>query len=436
MDTDKLNRSSDSGGSEYDPDKDFDNLLAGESVVTPNIGHRKIRTYHANLMSVSELPEPDAQQTEAEQPAAYNDMTERTPAETDSTVITTEKVAVSSLEPGDLLHVVFPCPHLQVVHNERRGGLIKARRRSKVTLTDKNDMSKSFYLSPERMVNRVTNPNIKVGTWQYNFGGPGDLTVYLAAWQREDALWYRTLSPLAAPFLKLWQALLDLPCRVYPLRLSGGFIGVMVCIIAAAVTLASQTDPQFSVAISIAGAFIAERSWEAWKVRIRHKIAKGVSLRVRYRLGSESTTRYGVLRLETVGAVIIDGTPGQTWHSTGMVLYKRKQIVGRCNFANDLRGDPRYTLTEIAEQIRTKLHNGADHPVMATSFECILDGKTQIGIEIAPIKRYLSFRDKGDSTKRCHIMLQHYQSRVLADVLEAMDVRGRRTTEHDPEIPG
>ena len=38
---DKLNRSSDSGGSEYDPDKDFDNLLAGESVVTHNMGFTK-----------------------------------------------------------------------------------------------------------------------------------------------------------------------------------------------------------------------------------------------------------------------------------------------------------------------------------------------------------------------------------------------------------
>ena len=130
MDTDKLNRSSDSGGSEHDPDKDFDNLFASESVVTANIGHRKARTYHANLMSVSELPEPDVQQTEAEQPTAYNDMTERTPAETDSTVITTEKVELSSLEQGDLLYVAFPCPHLhRVVHNERRSGILNARRR-------------------------------------------------------------------------------------------------------------------------------------------------------------------------------------------------------------------------------------------------------------------------------------------------------------------
>ena len=116
-----------------------------------------------------------------------------------------------------------------------------------------------------------------------------------------------------------------------------------------------------------------------------------------------------------------------------MVLYKRKQIVGRCNFANDLRGDPRYTLTEIAEQIRTKLRNGADSPVVATSSKCILDGKTRIGIEIAPIRRYLSFRDKDDPAKRWHITLQHYQSKLLADVLEAMDASGRRIGPHDPD---
>ena len=116
-----------------------------------------------------------------------------------------------------------------------------------------------------------------------------------------------------------------------------------------------------------------------------------------------------------------------------MVLYKRKRIVGRCDFANDLRGDPRYTLTEVAEDIRTKLRNGADTPVMATSSKCILDGKTQIGIEIAPIGRHLSFGDRDDSTKRWHVTLQYYQSKILADVLEAMDVRGRRIGQHDPD---
>ena len=362
-------------------------------------------------------------------------MTQQTRAEpNDSLSITTETVALASLEPGDLLHVTFPAPHVQVIHNESRNGIFNSRLRNKITLTDDNEVSKTVCLSPNRMVQRVTNPNIEVGPWQFVWGETSlDLTDDLVTWQREDALWYRTLSPMAVPFLKLWQALLNLPCRVYPLKLSGGFIGILVCIIAAAVTLASQTDPQFSVAISILGAFIAERTWEAWKVRIRHKIARGVSLRVRYRAGSEAKARYGVLRLEKVGALIVGGTPGQTWSSTGMVLYKRKQIVGRCNFANDLRGDPRYTLTEIAEQIRTKLRNGADSPVVATSSECILDGKTRIGIEIAPILRFLSFRDKDDPAKRWHITLQHYQSKLLADVLEAMDARGRRIGPHDPD---
>ena len=361
-------------------------------------------------------------------------MTQRTQAESDRLAITTENVTLASLGSGDLLHVTFPAPHVQVAHNESRGGLFKVKLRNQITLTDDNKISKTFCLSPERMVQRVTNPNIQVGPWCFVWGETSfDLTDNLATWQREDALWYRILSPMAVPFVRLWQALLNLPCRVYPLRLSGGFIGILICIIAAAVTLASKTDPKFSVAISILGAFVAERFWEAWKVRIRHKIARGVSLRVRYRLASDTKARYGVLRLEKVGAIIVGGTEGQTWHSTGMVLYKRQRIVGRCDFANDLRGDPRYTLTKVAEEIRTKLRNGADTAIMATSSKCILDGKTEIGIEIAPIRRCVSFRDRDDSTKSWRITLHYYQSKILADVLEAMDVRGRRIGQHDPD---
>ena len=362
-------------------------------------------------------------------------MTQQTSSEPDRLAITTEKIALASLEPGDLLHVTFPAPHVQVLDNERRAGIFKVKLRNKIALRDDNDVSKTFYISPERMVQRVTNPNIQVGPWHYTIWGGTtlDLTDDLATWQREDALWYRTLSPVAVLFVRFWQALLNLPCRVYPLKLSGGFVGILICIVVAAVALASRTDPQFSVAISILGAFISERFWEAWKVRIRHKIARGVSLRVRYRLASDTKARYGVLRLEEVGAIIIDGTEGQTWHSTRMVICNRKRTVGRCDFANDLRGDPRYTLTEIAEEIRTKLRNGADSSIMATSSKCILDGKTHIGIEIAPIRRYLSFRDRDDSTKRWHVTLQYYQSRLLADVLEAMDVRGRRIGPHDPD---
>ena len=172
-------------------------------------------------------------------------MTQQTRAEpNDSLSITTETVALASLEPGDLLHVTFPAPHVQVIHNESRNGIFNARLRNKITLTDDNEASKTFCLSPNRMVQRVTNPNIEVGPWQFVWGETSlDLTDDLVTWQREDALWYRTLSPMAVPFLKLWQALLNLPCRVYPLKLSGGFIGILVCIIAAAVTLALPDRP-------------------------------------------------------------------------------------------------------------------------------------------------------------------------------------------------
>lgn len=229
--------------------------------------------------------------------------------------ITTEDTDVVSLSEGDLLHVSFPSPHLQVVKNESRAHLLAPNRRSMVTLVDSGGVEQQFRLSPRRSVQRVTNPAIPVGPWRWEWGWTRNLSDDLRSWQRDDALWHRMLRPAARPFVHLWREILDLPCRAYPLKLQAGFWGIWFAVVAVAVGLATRTHPGLSVAIGIVGAFIVERCWEWWRATARRKLARGVSLRVRYKPACPGTARYGTLHLRPRSALIVDGRPGQVWFS-------------------------------------------------------------------------------------------------------------------------
>ena len=124
--------------------------------------------------------------------------------------ITTEDTDVGSLRKGDLLHVAFPSPHVRVVSNESREHLLAPNRRSRVTLVDSDGIEKRFRLSPRRQVQRVTNPEIPVGPWRWEWGWPRDLSDDLRSWQRADAWWHKMLWPVARPFVRLWKEILSL----------------------------------------------------------------------------------------------------------------------------------------------------------------------------------------------------------------------------------
>ena len=223
---------------------------------------------------------------------------------------------------------MYPAPQLQVVSNESRAHLLVPNRRSKVTLVDSDGVEQQFRLSPTREVKRVTNPEIPVGPWRWEWGEERDLSDELRLRQRDDALWHKVLWPLAKPFAHLWRAVLDLPCRVYPMKLLAGFLGILFVIVVAAVGLATRTAPELTVAVGIVGAFIVERCWESWRVRVRRKLAKGISMRVRYKAADTSDMRYGTLQLKPCGALIVGGQPGQVWFSTEMCL-RRGSVCSR-----------------------------------------------------------------------------------------------------------
>ena len=341
--------------------------------------------------------------------------------------ITTEETEVASLQKGDLLHVAFPLPHSRVVNNESRRNLLAPNRRSRVTLVDSEGIKKQFYLSPDRKVQRVTNPAIPVGPWYFDLIGC-DYSKELRSWQQADALWHKIFWPPARLFVQVWRSILDLQCRAYTLKLRAGFWGIFVAIVVTAIGLATSTAPELSVAIGILGAFAAERVWEWQRAQTRRRLAQGISMRVRYKPYGPDALRYGTLHLRPRGAIISDGhQPGRTWFSTEMCLRKGNNILATCPFANDIKGDLRYTTSAVAEAIRHRLDNGSTRTIHATSPKHDPDRDSLPDIVLHPysLSFDLNFTDQQDRNGRFSVRLKMYQVRILADVLEVMD-QGRR----------
>lgn len=280
--------------------------------------------------------------------------------------ITIESTEVSSLREGDLIHIALPLPQYRVLRNTGRGHLLARTRRSAVTLVDSEGVKKRFLLSPKRTIERVTNPAIPVGPWFFDLTGTA-ISDYLRLWQREDALWYKTLWPLANPFVQLWRGILDLQCRVYSVKLQTGFLSVMVIIVAVVIGLVTGTPDELSVPIGIVGAFSLQQYWEYWNLKTRRKLVKGTFLRVRYKPHGPEKLRYGTLELRKKGALVLGGRPGQVWFTTEMVLHQGELVLAECAFANDIRGDLTYTTSAVAEAIRHRLDNGSRRVISAPS---------------------------------------------------------------------
>ena len=343
-----------------------------------------------------------------------------------SLTITVESTEVSSLREGDLLHVAFPLPQYRVLSNADRGNALARNRRSGVTLVDSEGVEKRFLLSPKRKVQRVTNPAIPVRPWFFNLTGT-DISDNLRGWQREDALWYKVLWPLAKPFVQLWREVLDLQCRAYSLKLQAGFLSVLVIILAVVIGLLTETPDELSVPIGIVGGFSLQRYWEHWNAKTRRKLATGTFLRVRYKPYGPEKMRYGTLELRKEGALIVGGRPGQVWLTTEMVLRQGELVLAKCAFANDIKGDLRYTTSAVAEAIRHRFDNGSRRVIHAPSPKHDPAGEGPPDITIFPSDRSfsLNFPDNREQTRWFSIKLKLYQARVLADVLEVMD-EGRR----------
>lgn len=340
--------------------------------------------------------------------------------------ITTETTEVYSLCEGDLLHIAFPLPHYRVLSNIGWGRLLERKCRSTVLLVDSEGVEERFRLSPTRRVERVTNPAIPVGPWFFDLTGT-DISDHLRVWQREDALCYKMLWPLAKPFVHLWRGILDLQCRAYSLKLQAGFLSVLVIIVAVVIGLLTGTPDVLSVPIGLVGGFFLQRYWEYWSAKARRKLTMGTSLRVRYKSYGPEKLRYGTLGLEKRGALILGGRPGQVWFTTEMALYQGELVLATCAFANDIRGDLTYTTSAVAEAIRHRLDTGSRRQIYVPSSQHEPAGEALPDITISPSDTSFSldFPDNREPTRRFSVKLKLYQARVLADVLEIMD-EGRR----------
>lgn len=337
--------------------------------------------------------------------------------------ITTEKTDVASLSAGDLIHVAYPLPHPQVVSNEQRAFRVVRNRRSVVTLVDSEGVEKRFRLSPARSVNRVTNPAIPIGPWNTpeSSGLRVDVSEDIKSWQREDALWHKLLAPLGRPFVRVWRELLDLQCRAHSVRLGAGFWSVVVLV---AVGLSTRFSPVLSAIASVIGGRLFDWCWIRWQQSTRRKIATAISMRVRYKPFGPDAMQYGTLRVSKAEAVIINAeqTSAKPWSSTELQLHKNKKQLARCVFANDIRGDLRYTCSKIAEAIRHRIDNGSRRAIYATSSNYDPDQDEHPDIVLFPqdnqFEIYIS--DK-ESRRRFSVRLKLHQARVLADALEVMD---------------
>ena len=324
--------------------------------------------------------------------------------------ITTEHVQVSCLGQGDLVHIAFPAPQYRVVANKSRQGRFVRNRRNEVTLVDSDGIAKTFRWSRNRQVSRVTNPQIPVGPWHFGlFRQPRLTEMELRRWEREDALWYRMLYPLGKPFVWLWRKCRDLPSRASLLRLHAGFLGALTALLIVAVGLAARLPPEQSVAISILGAFIVERCWQAWRGQVRRNLAEGTSIRVSYKDHGSDKIRYGTLQLHKKSALIL-GDHAKSWRSTEVRLYRRDMRLATFVFANDIRGDTTYTCSRIADAIRHRISDGSDRAIHATSTRYDPDSDKLTDIQLFPTKRHFhfSFRDEDTPDRGFTVYLKFY----------------------------
>ena len=101
-----------------------------------------------------------------------------------------------------------------------------------------------------------------------------------------------------------------------------------------------------------------------------------------------------------------------------MALHQGKAVLATCTFANDIRGDLRYTTSAVAEAIRHRLDNGSRRMIYSPSPKHDPAGEAPPDITICPSDRSFSleFPDDRERTRLFSVKLKLYQARVLADV--------------------
>ena len=359
-------------------------------------------------------------------------------------VLSTKRVTVRELQPGDLLLWGVP-PHAQriaAVHHKRRlGGLLS---RHSVSLSDVDGIQKDYSLSPDRRVVVTTDARLPVSSWD------DVATQFCKEMSDADSRWHRLARRYLRPVQPFVRVVRDFQCFAYSIRLQAGFIGILFIVLVFAFGLDALLDSRISVVISIVGAFALERIWSYWRKRVRRTLADGVSMTVRFRpFGPIKRYRYGTLEVTRTGGIIPGESTIRPWSSTQLRLLrgktlrskaraalrmspgkwwrfvKEQEVMAVMTFANDLKGDTTYTCRNIADAIRHRLSDGSSRVIKFTTKAHDPASGEGPSTQINPMSKGAYFdmwiwderRQRGNFT----LELKRYQLSVLADMLEIMD---------------
>ena len=92
----------------------------------------------------------------------------------------------------------------------------------------------------------------------------------------------KIVDPLTRPFRSTLHAIIDLQCYLQSLRIHSGFLTLLTILFVFTIAQPFNLSTAAAVAMSIVGAFLVEQYWVYWKQRIRRKLAKGFTTRVRF----------------------------------------------------------------------------------------------------------------------------------------------------------
>ena len=366
------------------------------------------------------------------------------PGGEDQDVLSTKRVAVRELQPGELLLWGVP-PHAQEIsavrHERRLGGLLS---RHIVSLSDVNGIQHDYCLSPDRRVVVTTDTRMPVASWD-------DVATQLFKEMSDaDSRWRRLARWYLRPVQPLVRVVRDFQCFTYSIRLQAGFIGILFIVLIFAFGLDALLDSRISVVISIVGAFTLERIWSYWRKRVRRRLADGVSMTVRFKpFGPVKRYRYGTLEVTRTSAMITGESTIRPWSSTQLRLLKGKtlwsktraalcmsprkwwrfvkeqEVLAVMTFANDLKGDTTYTCRNIADAIRHRLSDGSSRVIKLTTKAHDPASGEGPSTQINPMSRGSYFDmwiwDERKQGGNFSLELKRYQLNVLADMLEIMD---------------
>ena len=340
---------------------------------------------------------------------------------------TIQSIEVKDLRADDILYLALPLLAYSVMDNTFKRNLGESTSRSILTLVDVTGEVRRYSFSPTRKFHKVTEGSLGLAPWA---GIPLELVTDAA---KEDALLTKIVDPIIRPFRSTLHVIVDLQCYLQSLRIHSGFLTLVTILIIFTVAQPFKLSTAAAVAISIIGAFLVEQYWVYWKQHVRRKLAEGYTTRVRFHPFGTEDWKYATLKVEPDGGLLArdDGDsskPGGVLFTTKLCLSHRGDLLAKCTFANDAKGDLFRTCRNIADAIRHRIEDGSSRTIYCRSIKLDPSDDSLGDIVMHPRHRIREFDVSiadNQSRKHFNLRLKRYQMRMLADGLEVMD-QGRR----------